>query len=144
MLVFRSYWRPRGHGSMRKPLEIITVLRMQNIMEIHKKNICFVTKSLFGKKIKSSFGALGLKSPHGGAIMSEATQKGSWLVVDQCAHFDYCRRTQACIPEQVTAANRWCTSAATGHGTSVATGHRMSAALQCSAMSWPHGGTKQQ
>ena len=55
-----------------------------------KKNICFVTKSLFGKKLKSSFGALGLENPHGEAIMSEATQKGNW----------------PCIPEQVTAASR--------------------------------------
>ena len=54
---------------MRKPLEMITALRMQNMVEIRKKNICFVTKSLFGKKIKSSFGALGVESPHGGAIM---------------------------------------------------------------------------
>ena len=75
---------------MREPLEMITVLRMQNMVEIRKKNTCFVTKSLFGKKLKSSFGALGLENPHGEAIMSEATQKGNW----------------PCIPEQATAANR--------------------------------------
>jgi len=70
---------------MRKPLEMITNLRMQNIMEIRKKNNLLRDQITFWKKIKSYFGALGLKSPHGGAIMSEATQKGSWLVVDQCA-----------------------------------------------------------
>jgi len=34
---------------MREPLEMITVLRMQNMVEIRKKNTYFVTESLFGK-----------------------------------------------------------------------------------------------
>ena len=34
---------------MREPLEMITVSRMQNMVEIRKKNTCFVTKSLFKK-----------------------------------------------------------------------------------------------
>ena len=54
---------------MREPLEMITVWRMQNMVEIRKKNIYFVTKSLFeNKNLKSSCGALGVESPHGGAI----------------------------------------------------------------------------
>ena len=56
---FEGLW---GHGSMRKTSEMITVSRMQNMVEIHKKNTYFVTKSLF-KKLKSSFGALGVESP---------------------------------------------------------------------------------
>ncbi len=36
-----------GHGSMRKTLKIITVSRMQNMVEIRKKNTCFVTILLF-------------------------------------------------------------------------------------------------
>ena len=40
---------------MRKTLEIITVLRMQNMVEIRKKNTCFVTKSLFLKYWKKSW-----------------------------------------------------------------------------------------
>ena len=32
------------------------------------KNAYFVTKSLFGKKLKRFFGALGVESPHGGAM----------------------------------------------------------------------------
>ena len=55
---------------MRKTLEMITVLRMQNMVDIRKKNTYFVTKSLFVKKKRSSFGALGVESPHGGAIYS--------------------------------------------------------------------------
>jgi hypothetical protein len=32
---------------MREPLEMVTASRMQNMVEIHKKNICFVTKLFF-------------------------------------------------------------------------------------------------
>ena len=34
---------------MREPLEMITVLRMQKMVEIRKKNTYFVIKSLFQK-----------------------------------------------------------------------------------------------
>ena len=43
-LVSQLIW----HGSMRKTLEMITVLRMQNMVEIRKKNTYFVTILLFG------------------------------------------------------------------------------------------------
>ena len=38
---------------MRKTLKMISVLRMQNMVEIRKKNTCFVTKSLFQKYWKN-------------------------------------------------------------------------------------------
>ena len=46
-LFLGHFKKPRGHGSMRETLEMITVLRMQNIVEFRKKNICFVTILLF-------------------------------------------------------------------------------------------------
>ena len=56
---------------MRKPLEMITNLRMQNILEIHKKNNLVRDQITFSKKKikKKIVGALGVESPHGGAIM---------------------------------------------------------------------------
>ena len=36
-----------GHGSMQEPLEIVTASRMQNMMELRKKNTYFVTILLF-------------------------------------------------------------------------------------------------
>jgi hypothetical protein len=42
---------------------------MQNIMEIHKKNNLFRDQITFSKILKKYFGALGVESPHGGAIM---------------------------------------------------------------------------
>jgi hypothetical protein len=53
---------------MREPSEMITVSRMQNMVDIRKKNTCFVTILLFQFLGKSSFGALGDESPHGRAI----------------------------------------------------------------------------
>ena len=53
---------------MREPLEIVTASRIQNMVEIRKKNTYFVTKLLFRIFGNSSFGALGVESPHGGAI----------------------------------------------------------------------------
>ena len=49
---------------MRETLEMVTASRIQNI----KKNTCFVTILLFRNVRESSFGALGVESPHGGAI----------------------------------------------------------------------------
>ena len=43
--------KPGGHGSMRKPLEMITNLRMQNIMEIRKENNLFLDRNPFFKNI---------------------------------------------------------------------------------------------
>ena len=51
---------------MREPWEMVTASRMQNMVQIRKKNSYFVTKLLFLKIGKSYFGALGVESPHGG------------------------------------------------------------------------------
>ena len=59
---------------MREPLEMHTASRMQNMLEIRTKNTYFVTILLFGNFGKSSFGALGVESPHGGAIQFENTK----------------------------------------------------------------------
>ena len=61
---------------MREPLEIVTASRMQNMVEIRKKNTCFVTKLFWGILGKSSFGALGVQSPNGGAINHKKVQLG--------------------------------------------------------------------
>ena len=53
---------------MWEPLEMATASRMQDMVEIRKKNKCFVTKLFFDFFGKSSFGALGVESPHGGAM----------------------------------------------------------------------------
>jgi hypothetical protein len=58
---------------MREPLEMITVLRMQNMVEIRKKNTCFVTKSLFEKKnilSQSPWGYCFLVPPWGHLLRS--------------------------------------------------------------------------
>ena len=53
---------------MRETLEMVTASRMLNMVEIRKKNTCFVTILLFRIVLKSSFGALGVESPHGGPM----------------------------------------------------------------------------
>ena len=53
---------------MRESLEMVTASRMQDMVQIREKNTCFVTILLFRNFRKSSFGALGVESPHGGAI----------------------------------------------------------------------------
>ena len=53
---------------MRKTLEMYTASRMRNMVQLRKKNACFVTSLPFLKLLKSSFWALGVESPHGGAI----------------------------------------------------------------------------
>ena len=58
-LFFGRFKALGGHGSMREPSEMVTVSRMQNMVDIRKKNTCFVTILLF----KSSSGALGVQSP---------------------------------------------------------------------------------
>ena len=45
-LSFESVLRAYGHGSMREPLEMVTVLVMQNMVQIRKTNSYFVTKLL--------------------------------------------------------------------------------------------------
>ena len=59
---------------MREPLEMVTDSRMQNMVEIRKKNNGFVTILLFRFK-KKYFGALGVQSPHGGAINLDLVTK---------------------------------------------------------------------
>ena len=46
-LSFEGVLGPRGHGSMREPLEMATASRMQNMVEIRKKNTCFATILFF-------------------------------------------------------------------------------------------------
>jgi hypothetical protein len=48
---------------MRKTLEMITVLRMQNMREIHKNNMCFVTKSFFEFSENILLGLSALRAP---------------------------------------------------------------------------------
>ena len=48
---------------------MVTASLMQNMVQIRKKNTYFVIKLLWGELGKSSFGALGVESPPGGAIL---------------------------------------------------------------------------
>ena len=57
---------------MREPLEMVTASLMQNMVHICKKNMYFVAKLLFRMFGKSYFGALGVESPHGGAIVFDS------------------------------------------------------------------------
>ena len=56
---------------MRETLEMHTAARMQNMAQIRNKNIYSVTKLLFVLFSKSSLGALGVESPHGGVIFTQ-------------------------------------------------------------------------
>ena len=47
---------------------MVTASLMQKV-QIRKKNIYFLTKLFLGNFEKSSFGALGIESPHGGAML---------------------------------------------------------------------------
>ena len=68
---------------MWEPLEIFTALLMQTMVQIRKKNTYFVTRLLFWNVGKSSFGALGVESPHGWAIlMYESFHSSSWVSVN--------------------------------------------------------------
>ena len=58
-----------GPARMRKPPEMYTASRMQNIVPIRTNNSYSVIIFLFWK---SSFGALGVESPDGGAIFLES------------------------------------------------------------------------
>ena len=49
----------RGYGIMREPSEMVTASRIQNIVEIRKKNTWFIL--LFQNVWKSFFGALGVE-----------------------------------------------------------------------------------
>ena len=55
---------------MRKPLEMYIASRMQNMVQIRARSVGFTTKLLFDIFPNFSFGALGVESPHGGAIGS--------------------------------------------------------------------------
>ena len=66
---------------MREPLEMVTASLMEYIVQIRKKNIYFVTKLFFQSFGKSSFGAFGVESPHGGAILSARPSLVAVLVV---------------------------------------------------------------
>ena len=53
---------------MRKPPETYRALRMQNMVQIRARNVCFTTLHIFDIFPNFSFGALSLESPHRGAI----------------------------------------------------------------------------
>ena len=53
---------------MREPLEMVTASLMQNMVQIRKENIYFVTKLLFESFGKRYLGALGVESPYRVAI----------------------------------------------------------------------------
>ena len=53
---------------MREPLEMVAASLMQDMVQIRKENTYFVTNLIFRNSRESSFGALGVESPHGGAI----------------------------------------------------------------------------
>ena len=66
---------------MREALEMVTASRMQNMVQVRKKNVYFMTKILLELYEKSSFGAIGVESPHGGAIkIVRFTQVFSFIV----------------------------------------------------------------
>ena len=48
---------------MREPLEMITVSRMQNMVEIRKKNTCFVTNYFFEIFEKVLLGLSAFRAP---------------------------------------------------------------------------------
>ena len=58
---------------MREPLEIATASLMQNLVQIRKKSYYSVTKISFSEILEKTFGALGVESPHGGAIWFQTT-----------------------------------------------------------------------
>ena len=49
---------------------MVTASLMQSMVQIREKNSCFVTILLLGNFGESSFGTLGVESPHGGAMMT--------------------------------------------------------------------------
>ena len=53
---------------MRETLEMVRASLMQNMVEIRKKNNCFVTMLLFRLFEKVLLGLSALRAPHGGAI----------------------------------------------------------------------------
>ena len=53
---------------MRKPSEMYTVSRIQNMVQTHKKNAYFVS-NLFVYFLKKKIGLSALRAPHGGAIL---------------------------------------------------------------------------
>ena len=55
---------------MREPSEMHTASRMQNMVQLRKENTYFVTSLPFIFLGKSYLGALGVESPHGGAMFS--------------------------------------------------------------------------
>ena len=54
---------------MWETLEMHTASRMQDMVQNRKENACFATNFFFLNFRKRSFGALGVESPHGGAIV---------------------------------------------------------------------------
>ena len=57
---------------MRERWEMYTALRMQNMQQIRKKNVCFVINKncRFCFVVNFTFRALGVESPRGGAMSS--------------------------------------------------------------------------
>ena len=91
-----------GHGSMRETLEMVTASRMQNMVDICKKNTCFATILLFRFFRKSYFWALGVESPHGGAIMLRRRIVGNSIVDGRrlhCSSMYRCGSTEYLVSE---------------------------------------------
>ena len=63
ILVLSALYGPRGHGSMREPLEMFTASLMQNMVQIRKKNMYFATKLLFGILEKVLLGLSASRAP---------------------------------------------------------------------------------
>ena len=63
---------PRGPGSMREPWEMYAASRMQNMAQIRKSNAYSETNIAFSFFfVVFTFEALGVESPHGGAITDQ-------------------------------------------------------------------------
>ena len=76
---------PRGHGSMREPLEMVCSFAHAKLVQIRNKNTYFGTKLLFIFLRKKVLEALGVESPHGGAIDEEGglmQSLTSWFLAD--------------------------------------------------------------
>ena len=54
---------------MRKPPEMYVASGMQNMVQIRARNVCFTTLHIFDFFRNFSFGALGVESPHRGAML---------------------------------------------------------------------------
>ena len=71
---------------MRKPFELYVASRIQIMVQIRSRDVCFATK-LHYYFCSNSFGARGVESPHGGAI--EAVAGATDISNVERAKFEY-------------------------------------------------------